>query len=495
MKRSPNLAACSSARIGLGERSAALPLVVALLAYALVLAAGTRILDDPDTFSHVAIGQWIVAHAAVPHADIFSATMHGTPWVADEWLSEVILAAAYKVLGWEGLVLATAIALAATMALLARALLRVLDPVYVLIAVLAAWGLSFPHITARPHVFALPLLVLWTEGLVAARQADRAPSPWLLLVIALWANLHGGFALGLALALLFAGEALYDAADGAALWRAARGWGVFLGLAALASCLTPNGVAGLLLPFHLIGMNFALGLLDEWQSPNFQQLQPLEFWLLLVLLGTLSLGLRLSLTRIVMFLVLLHMALEHKRFAENLGLAGALLVAPELAPQLPRLALPWLQRRAAGIDRTIASLPGLAALGALALAVAIVAVRIGIVRDNGPFAPVAALTTVSRQRISGPVFNDLGFGSYLIFSGIPPFVDGRAELYGDAFLRRYETVADLPEMLKRYGITWTLLAPQNPRVALMDLLPGWHRLYADDVAVVHVRDAAPAGER
>ena len=483
------MAARTSRGHGLGGERASLPLVVALLAFAATIAAGPRILDDPDTFSHVAVGQWIVAHGSVPRVDVFSYTMRGMPWVADEWLSEVVLAFAYKVLGWEGLVLATAVAFAATLALLARALLRVLDPVYVLVAVVAAWGLCFPHITARPHVFALPLLVLWTDGLVTARQADHAPPPWLFMVIVLWANLHGGFVLGLVLALLFAGEALYDAADGNALWRAARGWGIFLALATLASCMTPNGVSGLLLPFHLIRMKFALAIMDEWRSPNFQELQPIEFWLLLVLLGILSLGLRLPLTRIVMFLFLLHMALEHKRFAENLGLAGPLLAAPMLAPQLPRLTIPALERAAAGADRRIASLPGMALLGVLALALAVAALRIGVTHGNGRFAPVAALDAVGRQHVSGPVFNDLDFGSYLMFSGVPTFVDGRAELYGDAFLRRYETVGDLPELLTSYGVTWTLLEVRSARVALMDLLPGWHRLYADDIAVVHVRDA------
>jgi hypothetical protein len=84
------------------------------------------------------------------------------------------------------------------------------------------------------------------------------------------------------------------------------------------------------------------------------------------------------------------------------------------------------------------------------------------------------------------------FGSYLIFSGIAPFIDGRVELYGDAFLRRYASVGELPDLLARYDIGWTLLEPRNPRLALLDRLPGWRRLYADSTAVVHVREGAPA---
>ena len=69
-----------------------LPPAVFLLVCAMVVAAGPRILDDPDTYSHVAVGQWMIAHAAVPHRDVFSFSMRGMPWVPDEWLSEVALA-------------------------------------------------------------------------------------------------------------------------------------------------------------------------------------------------------------------------------------------------------------------------------------------------------------------------------------------------------------------------------------------------------------------
>lgn len=471
-----------------------LPLLVALLVYALALAAGARLLDDPDTYSHVAVGRWIIAHAAVPHVDVFSYSMSGMPWVADEWLSEVVLAAIQAHLGWEGLVLATALTFALTLALLARALRRSLDPPYVAIAMVAAWGLSFPHLTARPHVFALPLLVIWTDALVRARQADRAPPPWLLAVMALWANLHGGFMLGLALAALMAGEALYDAADRRALWRAARQWGLFLALAGLAACATPNGIAGFLLPFRLIGMKFAVAMMDEWQSPNFQEPQPLEFWLLLVFTGLLSLGLRVPLTRIIMFLALLHMAFLHKRFAENLGLVLPLLVAPMLAPQLPRLvflAFP-LARKLSAFDRALVGRSAMALAGVLAAGLSFAALRTGVAHDNGRFAPAAALAAVAQHHVAGRVFNDMQFGSYLMFSGIAPFIDGRVELYGDAFLQRYAGVGELPALLERYDIDWTLLAPRNPRLALLDRLPGWRRLYADSTAVVHVREGATA---
>jgi hypothetical protein len=47
------------------------------------------------------------------------------------------------------------------------------------------------------------------------------------------------------------------------------------------------------------------------------------------------------------------------------------------------------------------------------------------------------------------------------------------------------------DTLTRYGVAWTILAPDSRIVAALDREPGWRRLYSDAVAVVHVRDAAP----
>jgi hypothetical protein len=94
------------------------------------------------------------------------------------------------------------------------------------------------------------------------------------------------------------------------------------------------------------------------------------------------------------------------------------------------------------------------------------------------------------------VLNDYDFGGYMVRAGLRPFIDGRTELYGAAFTSRHfraVTLADLPDFLKlldEYRIAATLLSPETPAVALLDRLPGWKRLYADDIAVVHVR-AAP----
>jgi hypothetical protein len=474
-----------------------LPLLVALAVYGPLLFAARAVLSDPDTYWHIAAGRWIIVHGEVPRHDVFSFSMPGAPWTPPEWLAEIVIAWLYDHVGWAALVIATALSLALALALLLRALLASLAPVHALIATVLAAMLGLPHLLARPHMLTLPILVGWAAVLFAARSADRAPSLWLVPLMTLWANLHSSYVVGLGLAAFLAGEAVLLAANRPARLRALRGWGLFAALALAAALVTPFGIDGLVLPVKLTTMS-TLGLIKEWQSPNFQQFQPLELWLVAVIFAALSLGWRLPPTRVLMLLLLLHMALRHARYGELLGFVAPLLAAPALAPQL---AARFAGRPVSSLDRAMAELAkparrrGLAIAGAVLLAVSAVALRGGVARGASAINPAAALAAVAERHVEGPVFNDYTFGGYLIFAGIKPFIDGRY-FYGDAFIRRYFDAVfvlsdELPRLLEEYRVGWTLLTAQSPGVVLLDHLPGWRRFYADDIAVVHVRENPP----
>jgi len=111
-------------------------------------------------------------------------------------------------------------------------------------------------------------------------------------------------------------------------------------------------------------------------------------------------------------------------------------------------------------------------------------------RPDSENAPVTAISHVPDTLRTEPVFNDYSFGGLLIFNGMRPYIDGRADMFGDRF------TLDAVEMLRgdktrweaavnRYGIRWTILAPNKPLVALLDQDPRWRRVYADKWAVVH----------
>lgn len=477
-----------------------LPLLFALLVYMVTIIRAKQIFSDPDTYWHIVLGNWILAHHAVPHKDLWSYTKAGAPFVPMEWLSEVVIAAVYDIFSWAGLAAMTALAVAGSLALLVRSLLRSLLPIHAMIAAALAWIMVLPHILARPHILALPILVVWCAALVAARDKERAPSLWLIPLLTLWANLHASYLFGLGLAALLAGEAVLAAADWPARFRVARQWGIFGLLAFLAVLVNPYGIWGVLEPLKLLRMHFALAVLSEWRSPNFEYFQPLEVWILAFVAAAVLLRWRLPWTRLGIVLFLLHMALAHARNEEILGFVAPLLLAPALSGQLEDR--PGEGRLVAFLDRSMKELAKRASAGGVVVAglffalVSIAALLPQRIHDEkSDITPAAALAAVAAHHVKGHVLNDYGFGGYLIFRGIKTFIDGRADFYGDRFIKRwYDAVHlrndELPKLLKRYDVTWTLLGPKVPAVTLLAHLPGWRQLYADKVAVVDVRESA-----
>lgn len=480
------------------------PLIVGSLVYLALLANGETLLGDGDTYWHIATGRWIIEHLAVPAQDPFSHTMHGAPWTAHEWLSEVILAAAHDAGGWTLVIGLAALAFSGAVALLTRFLLKELEPAHALMFAALSVAMAAPHLHARPHLLAMPLLMIWAAGLARAGDSNRAPSLWLLPVMTLWANLHGGFTLGLAFAFAFALEAVFAARRNGRAAQAAKSWGIFLGLASVSALLTPHGLHGLLFTWKIFGGTYALQHIAEWQSPNFHYFQPLEVWLLAGLAMALHLGIRLPAVRLALLLGLLHLALTHARNIELIGLLAPLFLARPLAAQ-------WRQtesskRHLESADRAFRKLAQPARWSGVVLTAGILASLTFLVAWTMPpqpkesVIPAAAVQAARQAGIHGAVLNDYGFGGYLIYAGTPPFIDGRADMYGDDFFREYvealslKTSDGLEKLLQKYKIEWTLLPPGNAAVALLDHLPEWRRLHGDKVAVVHVRKPPATNE-
>ena len=114
------------------------PAVVASVVYVLLLALGGRLLGDADIYWQIELGHWMMAHGQVPHVDTFSYTMAGKPWISSQWLAQVLYAAVYDVLGWNGVVVLAALSIAAALGLLMHFLQKRLATVPALVLVIAA---------------------------------------------------------------------------------------------------------------------------------------------------------------------------------------------------------------------------------------------------------------------------------------------------------------------------------------------------------------------
>ena len=466
---------------------------VAAIAVMAVACFSARVFIDGDTNWHVASGRWIIQHATVPLTDPFSFTYAGKPWIAHEWGSEVLMAGAYLIAGWSGVVVLIGLAAGLSFWLMARELALWMGPIGQAIGLALAFTCLQPFLFARPHILAMPLLVFWTSRILAARRNRRAPPLELAPLMVVWANLHASFIFGLGVIGPFALEALIEEPD---KLRVIRGWGLFGVVSAAFALVTPHGIAGIEFPFMVMGMKTLVDIL-EWHGQSFQSVTPFEASVLITLFFGLWRGVKVPLLRLILLIVLVHMSLQHVRQQAVLAALAPLILAEPFGRALkparegPRIAVPagWKPTwRVPSV--TVATVLGLAALGVIGARLANPLVR----RDNVNV-PVSAVAHVPPELLSQPVINEYAFGGYLIFKGVKPYIDGRADMYGDAFVAEYLAIVsgaepDADNAIKRWNIKWTILAPRDGLVAKLDHTPGWTRVYSDVFAVVQARTDA-----
>ena len=88
-----------------------------------------------------------------------------------------------------------------------------------------------------------------------------------------------------------------------------------------AACLHPYGPEVLVAAAKVLGLGAAQGVILEWRPQDFSEFGPFEAFLLAGIGLALAAGFRLSAFRIVLLLLLLHLALAHVRHVTTLALS------------------------------------------------------------------------------------------------------------------------------------------------------------------------------
>jgi hypothetical protein len=201
------------------------------IAAAVVLTVTAHTSADVDLWGHLRFGLDTLQTHSLEAADRYSFTSD-RPWLNHEWLAEIAMAVAWTIAGASGLTLLKLACIAATLALMASALREQGVPhrPAILLLGLTLFGIV-PRVThVRPQLFSVLLFAALVRTLVSARRASSRQLLWAIPILAVWANLHGGWLVGTAtLGLFCAGEA----------WARSRG------TKAPASAIAPLFIAGL----------------------------------------------------------------------------------------------------------------------------------------------------------------------------------------------------------------------------------------------------------
>jgi tetratricopeptide (TPR) repeat protein len=491
-------------------------------AFALAL---TRI-DDPDAFTHLALGRNLVEQQGFPAHEPFSFPSTDRPYYNAEWLFDVVFFLAYLAGGTAGVVGLKAAIVALTVAILwldsrARGESASVHPAGLLIraAVLTATVVMISHrFVERPDIALMVFLAFTIYALNAYLDAGRRWIFLLPIVQIVWANTHPSVIVGVVpfVAVLGGGLALRA---GTRLverwWRPATAtiptWrqlgtvaAVLLGVL-VAAVINPLGLDPLTLPFTLAD--------QPWFRQEILELQPprpttwpgpyvMTALLLLSLLRTIA---RLPLIPGLLALPFVRLGLSAVRFVFLLELVAA----PILARNLVVISAAARRPLARGLV-----LGGATAAVALAVITVVASgAGVGPLADtrkapgfgvNERWVPEGALRYLDARGIEGRVFNAFHFGGYITWRDFPrriPIVDGRGHVT-PSLLEEIHFARAYPHHLERLQAAFGL------EVAVMDYpaysgdpveevlgpdadaalaSPDWALVYWDDVALVYLR--------
>ena len=452
---------------------------------------------DNDIWWHLKVGDWIVAHLAVPHTGILSRVAANRPWVAYSWGYEVLMSFAYRWFGILGIGLYGTL-LTIGVAFAVYAMLRRLSGRFWIALVLAAitcWSFLFNGMP-RPVFFSMMLFCATLTLLLEANRSGRIEwLYWLPLIFFLWVNLHIQFIHGLFLVGLLMGTTVAQ--------RTAERFGIaprFLTPARL-SALAMIGIFSACVLATLLGPNFYHPYVAvlEYSKSKFAynviiELQPLSFRglsnfveMLLGAFAFFAVGWRkkIDLFKLSMLIICSVVAYRTMRDAWFIAIPAAACIADFPAPEEEQDAA-----------ETWGEMLGVVAIVAVLLFVVARGLDFterGLDRAISSEYPVNAVNFLRQRPQPGPLYNNLGWGGFLMWymPDYPVAVDGRNDLYGDELDQLFYASQNADEgyktdpHLNEAGVV--VLDATMPLAKILTVDPRFQLIYQDQLAVVFAR--------
>ena len=445
------------------------------------LLAATQPLSDTDMWWHLATGRETLAHGLV-RTDLFSWTVRGSPVSTDQWLGQIVMYASYLLADWRGIAMLRVVLVVALITLVALNSSRgATRPLAIVLGTLPALLLTRAVWVDRPELFGfvffaalLLLLRIWREG---GDHGLRRPMALVcvVLVIGFWAQIHGSFALGVVITVLVCLE-------GALRDTARRRQYVACALAAIFITLaTPAGVGAWTAP----GSHFLSPPRDiqEWNVIDVRTPLGAAYVITLGLfIAALFLGPRLSLGELVILVPVAFLSLTAARQAPLLAIAAAPLFATRAEALVQRL----IKRAPATEVPRGQGFGGAMMLAASAVLLLVALFAAPTAPDTRAY-PTAALASIPK---GDGTLARYEWGGWLIWSGVPVFIDGRLTPYSGGVLEDYRgIIAAAPgweDAIARRGVRTLLVVPTDP-VAIRATELGWPvRARSSDFIVIAV---------
>jgi hypothetical protein len=510
---------------------------------------------DPDFGWHLKVGEETYINKEVPRINHYNYIFPESEnfWVNHEWLSDYLIFLVYDNFGYIVLNLIFALLVLATLYIVNRFIIKEIiknEKVVYFLLPLELIGLKamFPHLGVRVQEISLLFLslLLIIIYFFEKRALKNKRGYWktlffLIPLFYLWANLHAGFLLGMALLFFYLGVKLAERI--LCLWKntklkvflnkffnfkgkiSRKAWVLFLlfsVLASLSTLFTPYGLS--LYDFlHSYTNTAYLNLISEW-LPQFRY--PFMYWQLLYI------GLVASVL-IIALISTKEKKIKPWEFALVLLFIILSIKSKRHFPLLFFISLPFLIESLYQDFKVL--LPSrsnnklnlfLKSYISILLICVILMTSLNINFTSRPFEsfchhyPCGAIIFLKERDdlLEANIFNHYGWGGFLIheYPERPLFIDGRLpqkELKGHSYIEEYGSFyssekEDLKEKIRHYKLELFLLAKnrevklnyldkklmklkeenfssENRLIDFLEEQEGWEKIYEDDISLIY----------
>lgn len=478
------------------------------LAMTMILFCFSSGISGNDFWWHIKVGQWIVDNSSVPKTDIFSwyGIVNNIPWVAHEWLSDVIFYSIYTALGSIGIYavsLGAAFLLTALLWKEAKAHLAQSVLFGGLFFVLFSVTTSF-FFYGRPQLFSFFLLYLEIKILYSFYDNPKGKLIYFIpLLTILWSNLHGGSAsISYLLCVVFLIVGVLNCHIGK-IESFRLGNKDILKLASVtvltitAVLVNPVGLDVLVYPYKSLGDQLQMTLISEWRSPDAKNIGDLVLFLCptaLMIISLIATKRKIRLIDVAVMCVFALLFLRSVRFIVFLYISAVFWGFPYL---------PECRIKPTGTKAEKALLMTCLAACLVIAGVSVVNIYEKTSEDE-LISVVLSDEAIEAVKEDSPnrIFNDYNLGEALIYNDIPVFFDARADLYAydnmlaDGVSLMYlspadkntdDTYVDAELLIKKYDFDAVLILKSRALYSYLVSHPDLYECVYEDSSVGYFR--------
>ncbi|MCX5702967.1 MAG: tetratricopeptide repeat protein, partial [Candidatus Omnitrophica bacterium] len=485
-------------------------------------------LQDPDVWLHIKTGEYIVQHQSVPYTDIYSSTVPGKEWIDHSWLVQVIFYLVFHFGGPDNLILLSAVTVLLAFLFLFFSIYKRRQYLTLGIIILALTILaSRARFNIRPENFSILFFSLYLFLLTRCIH-----NKWIFLaplIQLFWVNCHGFFIVGpLLVGVFILAEKLKRSKIlpwewGKAEPLDARSYKnlvlVFL-LMCLVSFLNPYGYKGVIYPFSVtfnsigklsIFYKYIIELLPTWRlSLNLAR----SYYVLAIisLFSFLFNFRKINLAHLLAWLIFLGISFRVNRNIIFFNFVAFLTTMNNLVDGLDKKKINFIENffgKSIYLWKYLILLVVIfwfaqnnnARLQSSYYLFEENRYKSALLGIRGKEYPDKAIDFLSKNELPGNIFNQFNYGSYLIYRLYPKkrvFIDGRTELYGEDFFKKYQKIIYLSEKtinssFERYDINTVLICGKaldtgNLLIYFFNKPGEWALVYFDEDSVIFLKN-------